>query len=691
MIFNDITLSENKNINLNNENKKHIYILDKLSSYSIDNIWFYNKKNIIKISWNNKIIVKVLKSKNSIDWIKKIILKNNINLKKIILRNRESFNLKSIKTWLLWLIKAKKNYKILYDIIIFLLIIILLLILNRFIIEYFIKSWVNNIKNSLNSKDKTEISRYINKAQLDFKISYYLFQIFKIIKTEDIENISLIINIWQEASDIIENSIIFYNIVEEYNKQNNITNYLIKRRESINNIAKNIDNITKNINKIELSNKYIKYEKDYKKIKLYLNIVNKYTKKINSNFESFLNILWEKETKRYLIIFQNNDEIRASWWFMWSSLIIELKNWLIKKYEEKDIYDLEWEINKTYLKKIKAPEWINKITNNFWLRDANYFPEYSDSADSINFFMKKSKYKIDWVVFINMIPLLSLLKEIWWVDFKKINTHIDETNFSEIISFLVETKYFKNGTLSTPKQVLFDFTEELKTKLINEKKYLKYLEIFEESIKNREIVIDLFNYYDNELIKKLWFNWIINYNNYMDFNYLIYSSIWWNKSDRYISRNYTKNIIIEDNCNIKTNLEIEIENNFWNQDSIRIENLFRKYNIKFNNDILNIAWAWENKSFLRIIIPKNSKFLEKIWQKLIKKEKYNIIELYTKTKSQEKTKYIISYDLENKDCKNYNYKFIKQSWIYEYNLELNINGKKIKRNWINEDISYNTY
>jgi hypothetical protein len=68
---------------------------------------------------------------------------------------------------------------------------------------------------------------------------------------------------------------------------------------------------------------------------------------------------------------------------------------------------------------------------------------------------------------------------------------------------LVEAEVFKEGSLGSPKQALFLFSEELYKQLNLEKKYYDYLKIIIEHVKNRDLVIYSFNPVENSFLWKI--------------------------------------------------------------------------------------------------------------------------------------------------------------------------------------------
>ena len=60
-----------------------------------------------------------------------------------------------------------------------------------------------------------------------------------------------------------------------------------------------------------------------------------------------------KSRSQHPLVFQNNDEIRASWGFAWSMAFIDVERWKVTNIEKKDVYALEWSINQVYPAKDK--------------------------------------------------------------------------------------------------------------------------------------------------------------------------------------------------------------------------------------------------------------------------------------------------------------------------------------------------
>lgn len=705
-------LNNNKEIEvIKDYSKKPYQDIKENDSKKILNIYLKQKINISKLKKN--IFDPILKNRKKINLSIKYKIKNT---KKILdLRKLENldFNEKeSLKSDIVKIkkpfyfylllsiyyiyLRLKNNFKIISKSILSLLLIISILYSYQYILKSYSISWYNNIKKLSSSKNKDEIKATINDARFDFfvlsSLSSPIFFLFdnSIYSNDYISNLAKITYAWDSIIRWLDKSVNLSDKLSDFFSKKdlwdiNFSELLLNLKPTILDIKSDIDNWynyinwIKEISDIDLNNKVKKYKTDFSKYKSKLD----YTIK---NYDSLLSLLWHNKEKLYLIVLQNNDEIRPAGWFMWSMGLASIYKWKIKNIDFKDVYALEWKI-KPYRETV--PEWLSSITNSFWLRDANYFLSYKDNSEKIKFFLKKAWYDIDWIIYVNKSVLYPFLDLLWWLHFEKINKKVDSENFSLLMSSMVESKIFKVWTLWTPKQILFDFIHIFYEKLKENWDYANIINIWLDLIKNREIVVYSFDQKENKLLSNLWLTWEYDYD-FLDFNNVFFTSISWNKSDRYIERDFSKEVIINDDCSIDTKLEIKLKHNFSVNDELNIKNTFYELDIDNLNNfekLVDIQWRWDNKNFIRIILPKDIVLWSNFW-KLEKKDNYNIISFYSILKPKESKKYYINYKLTNFNCEDYNYTFYKQSWIKPYNMDFTINSEKISKSWLKWDFYY---
>lgn len=670
--------------------------IDLLLSKKTDT--FYDSlKPSLNLSLYPKIRIHKLAKKQTSDDIKKIKKRKDVNLETFFPKvdeNTLDFREKKEKieydknnlafdiytpnrpvTYYLWK-KLKNNFFNFSKLRTYLVIFFISVFAYKTLILHFAESGYKNIYSITEAKNLNTVSQNINNAKFDFIVSYYLFAPIDLIfnnsvfSYEPVRNVSNLINWWKYLAKWLDKwAFVFDSLLWLIEKKwaENIyyTEFMLDAKPDLKDINSNLDKAIFYYNEVwDLGD--VKLNESFYKAFTGLKEFSKNTNYILSNYDKLLELLAYTSEKRYLIIFQNSDEIRPTWGFMWSMWILSIFKWKVKDFTKKDVYAFEWDI-KPYRE--DPPEWINKITDSFWLRDSNYFIDFRDSSAKIRFFMKKAGENIDWIVYLNNNIILDYLDLLGPVRFTKINRDIDSSNFNMIMSTLVESKIFKEGTLDTPKQVLFDFMQDFYAKLKEEKKYKNYFKIFFDDILKRDIVFYTFSPKVNRFLENYNLNWNSDYKNYIDFIYPVFTSIWWNKSDRYMKRTFTLNSSYS-NCNIINKLTLKQEHLFTDKNEIYAVSLFNDFKINDYKNLLNIQWKWINKQFVRLVLPKNA-IIKNPKIKVITEEDRKIVYFYTDTNPWETSNYELDYEIENPDCKPYKFKFYKQAWIRNYDLFVN--------------------
>lgn len=621
--------------------------------------------------------------------------KNDIKGKKIKIENYSKNKYSKLKNTDIYSFLDKYffvYFKRFQTIIIIVFIVLILAYIDKIIIESKVNSGYNNLISIKDTRDEQKIKNLVKESINDFRISNFLYFPFSIIPIETFQTPKHIIKWWKQISYTINNLLKVYNninnkILEKWINNIEITPILQDSKEEIFAMENDLKKALKEYNAIKSLN-YGNLNTKFEIWKKYLNIMESYLSNVTSNYQTFLNILWDKKVKKYLIVFQNADEIRPTWGFMWSMSFVDIYKWKITNFETKDIYQLEWDLKSIDYQKQNAPEWLNQITQFLGLRDSNYFANVDSSSESINFFMKKLWYDLDWIIFINNVITEDYLNITWEIDFKKIDEKINSSNFSAIMSLLVESKLFKDWRLWTPKQILFDFIEEFKTKLINDWNYLSYFKAFMDNITKRDIMVYSFSPKENDLLKELWLNWEIDYTKTLDFAYPVFTSISWNKSNRYLERKYEKFLTQHSDCSIDTSLKISLTHNMTINDENMINDIIKKYEIPNYDHNMFIQWRWDNWEFVKVLLPKEAIIRESDMYKIYSTNSLKYVTFYLKTPRFNTNFVIINYTLPNYDCADYKFKFYKQSWIRAYDFIYKDKEKTIEKRNITSDLSY---
>lgn len=189
--------------------------------------------------------------------------------------------------------------------------------------------------------------------------------------------------------------------------------------------------------------------------------------------------------KRYLFVFQNNTELRASGGFIGSFALVDFKDGRVKNLEVPGggSYDTEAGLKDL----IMSPEPLHLINPQWYFWDANWWPDWPTSARKLMWFYEKSAGPtVDGVVSMTPTVMERFLEVVGEIDMTEdYGVVINSENFLETTQFFSERK--PQETLK-PKKIIGDML----TKIIEEMP----------ARLNRETLITLVNTLERSLAEK---------------------------------------------------------------------------------------------------------------------------------------------------------------------------------------------
>jgi len=223
--------------------------------------------------------------------------------------------------------------------------------------------------------------------------------------------------------------------------------------------------------------------------------------------------------KRYLLVFQNNAELRASGGFLGSYALVDLRDGKIRNLEVPGggSYDTE----AGFKLKVAAPQplWLVSPLWYFW--DANWWPDWPTTAQNLMWFYEKSDGpSVDGVISVTPTVMERLLEITGPIDLTaEYGLTIDANNFWETVQKITEQKNLQKtnpaavadlattsrpvistlplkqgldvNAANKPKKIIGDLLakilEVLPTKL-NKDNLLKIITVFEENMSEKQIL-----------------------------------------------------------------------------------------------------------------------------------------------------------------------------------------------------------
>lgn len=180
-------------------------------------------------------------------------------------------------------------------------------------------------------------------------------------------------------------------------------------------------------------------------------------KDLAADFESFKYILGFERPRKYLLVFQNPSEIRATGGFIGSVGVIDVESAKIKNIKFEDVYGLDGQLKSLS----EPPQPIKKISAAWSLHDANWFFDFPTSAEKIAWFYEKGGgLTPDGVITISPEVVKGILRITGPIYLADYDQKIDEGSFVDLAQEEAEVNYDK--TINQPKLFLADFLAEFK-------------------------------------------------------------------------------------------------------------------------------------------------------------------------------------------------------------------------------------
>jgi hypothetical protein len=310
--------------------------------------------------------------------------------------------------------------------------------------------------------------------------------------------------------------------------------------------------------------------------------------------DTLATLLGAEGKKRYLLLFQNNTEIRPTGGFLGSFAVLDVSHGDITNLDvpEGGSYDLQGSLKEN----IVAPLPLQLLSARWEFQDSNWFPDFPTSArQALDFYNSAGGPTIDGVVAVNATFITSLLSLLGPVEMDEYDRTIDSENFLFETQKIVEYDYAayqdpnSERQEAAPKAFIGDLTEKLlaRVKDLDTASLLQILDTAQKGLSQKDIQL----YFPNEDIQKVAreFSWTGEVKQ-TDHDYLMIvdANLGGGKTD----------LVIDE----KVNLEVSVQAD---------GKILNKLTITRTHNGINGAMftGVNNVDFLRIYVPQGSKLI----------------------------------------------------------------------------------
>lgn len=206
-------------------------------------------------------------------------------------------------------------------------------------------------------------------------------------------------------------------------------------------------------------------------------------------------LAWEGE-REYLLLFQNNLELRPTGGFIGSYGILKFKNGKLSDVVIDDVYNLDGQQKFTI--EPPLPIKTHLKVDNWYLRDANWNPDFVKTGKTVQEFYRRNTGKeVAGVWAINVDAIKELIPALGPVELSDYNETITQDNLAEKAQFYSEIGFFPGST--SKKDFLGSLARQMILKLEDESAKTNWAQVFlaiAKGIDNKNI---LFQFNEGEI------------------------------------------------------------------------------------------------------------------------------------------------------------------------------------------------
>lgn len=345
------------------------------------------------------------------------------------------------------------------------------------------------------------------------------------------------------------------------------------------------------------------------------------------HFPALLKLLGDRYPHRYLILFQNNNEIRPTGGFIGSYAIMDLNEGFISGLETNDVYDLDG----YYGGIIEPPDELKAFTGNWRFRDSNYSPDFPTSAAKARWFLQKEGGPtVDTVIAINQGLLQDLLEVTGPVQvggFGKLNSE----NYNLLLSYIIEGKIWG---AEDPKHILKVFVPAFKDAILKEANIGKVGSKIFKAIQQKHVML----YSSDPEIQALFDAFGISgrvsfVSENEDYLSVINTAYGGTKSEPFIEEKITHDTYIDENGSVINTVTVS-RSHLWTDDIyFRWRRILKSYGFEDMPDsLIDLLGRGANKVSVRIYVPAGSILLTSNGSDVITEYDKDLKKTYFRTK-----------------------------------------------------------
>lgn len=341
------------------------------------------------------------------------------------------------------------------------------------------------------------------------------------------------------------------------------------------------------------------YTESMQKLQQVQTILNR----LDTLLASGLDMMGHQTSHRYLVLLQNQNELRPLGGFLGSVLSFELDRGLITDLKFQDIYDIDGQSSMT----LDTPPEFKNFTGQIFSRDANYTPDPKASIARINQLFQSSKqpnYRSFIILNHNFLSKLLSKTGPATIQLENQSYYLTADNFALILNTIVE--------LDQNKDIVGPTIQQLQSHIFENISISDLSDVIYQSLQDRDLQFFTYNNdLQNEFENLPTLNPIqVSPNQSQDYLLITETNVGGNKSDQYIQRQITHQTSFQDSLRPTNTISITKIHTYSNNQEIINNSILNQNGIpRISEELRYILGRGDNKNQTKIYIPKDSKLV----------------------------------------------------------------------------------
>ncbi|MDP3940710.1 MAG: DUF4012 domain-containing protein [bacterium] len=158
------------------------------------------------------------------------------------------------------------------------------------------------------------------------------------------------------------------------------------------------------------------------------------------------NILGFDRERKYLLLFQNNNELRPGGGFIGSYAVVSVKDGRVGPLKVHDVYDADGQLKGH----VEPPEALRKYlgVTHWYLRDSNFSPDFPSSAGTAAFFLQlETGEKVDGVIAIDTSFLKGMVHALGPLRLPNSAIVVNDENVTSFLQDTIQKEFFPGSSL----------------------------------------------------------------------------------------------------------------------------------------------------------------------------------------------------------------------------------------------------